>query len=163
MRNKSSKVVPGKNVVGVGVGAFILSSQEQLLLMHRPKTIASYRTTTDMWSVPGGAIDFGESAETAVKREVKEELDINVIVKKFIGYSDQILTNAHWISLHFLCQIKSGKPTIMEPEKCESIGWFDPKNPPINSGITHVLRPAFLLGYLTKTDFEKRKNLTKES
>lgn len=156
-------LIPGKNIVGIGVGAFILNSQGQVLLMHRPKSIAAHRTTTGMWSVPGGAIDFGESAEKAIKREVYEELGVKINIKNFISYSDQVLGDAHWISLHFLCQIKSGTPKIMEPNKCEKLDWFDPKDPPKNSGITHVLRPAFLLGFLSKAEFKKRKKSTKES
>ncbi|MFC1653723.1 NUDIX domain-containing protein [Patescibacteria group bacterium] len=152
----------GKHSVGVGVGAYIMDGQK-VLLMFRPKTISPHRTTVGMWSVPGGQIDFGETAENAVIREAKEELGIEISIKKFIGYSNQILSKAHWVSLHFLCQIESGVSKIMETEKCERIEWFDVGNLPENSGITHVLRPSLLLGYLNKEEFNKRSAQTKES
>lgn len=30
----------------------------------------------------------------------------------------------HWISPTFICEITSGTPQILEPEKCDQIGWF---------------------------------------
>lgn len=155
--------IPGENFVGVGVGAFILDQNDRILLMKRAISIAVSRTTAGMWSVPGGQIDYGESAESSVVREVKEEIGVDVKIQKFIGYSDQILTRAHWVSLHFLCQITSGNPKVLEPSKCSEIKWFDAKNLPNNAGTTHVLRPAYLMGLITKAEFEQRKLQTSES
>jgi 8-oxo-dGTP diphosphatase len=31
----------------------------------------------------------------------------------------------HWVSPTFHCRYKSGKPCILEPHKCEAIGWFN--------------------------------------
>ncbi len=39
----------------------------------------------DKWEFPGGKIEFGETDVDAIKREVKEELDIEVDVLKYLG------------------------------------------------------------------------------
>jgi ADP-ribose pyrophosphatase YjhB (NUDIX family) len=30
----------------------------------------------------------------------------------------------HWVSPTYLCRYRNGKPRILEPQKCEEIGWF---------------------------------------
>lgn len=41
------------------------------------------------WVLPGGHVDYGETVEKAIKREMKEELGVPVKIKKLFGvYSD---------------------------------------------------------------------------
>lgn len=156
---------PGKNYIGLGVGATILNSKGQILLMKRSSITKEHRTTGGMWSVPGGEVEFSESCRQAVKREVKEELGIDIKVVKLIGYTDQILpkSKVHWHSMHFLTKIIKGKPKNMEPKKCDEICWFNPKKLPKFSGITHVVRPLYLLGKISETEYNKRITQTPES
>lgn len=39
----------------------------------------------DVWDLPGGKIEYGESPEDALRREVKEELDVEIKIKKSVG------------------------------------------------------------------------------
>ncbi len=47
------------------------------------------------WTLPGGHIDFGETAEKAVIREVKEEASLN-FSPRFLGYRDEIYPELNW-------------------------------------------------------------------
>jgi 8-oxo-dGTP diphosphatase len=81
----------------IDVTAGIIWKDGKILITQRKKddpTIPSF------WEFPGGKIEEAETAEECLARELKEELDIKVIVK------DQILVNEHEyptkiIRLHF--------------------------------------------------------------
>jgi ADP-ribose pyrophosphatase YjhB (NUDIX family) len=80
------------------------------------------------WEGPGGSVEFGESMEDALRREMKEEYDIEIeIVKKFPAEDHFIPEEKqHWVATTFWARIKKGyEPKIMEPHKCDAIGWFD--------------------------------------
>lgn len=62
------------------------------------------------WEFPGGAIEFGEDPKRCLKREIKEEIDINIKVGKFFDYSSFVYDDQrHIILLAFLCDFLSGK------------------------------------------------------
>lgn len=121
-----SKAVVGKDVIGVGAGALIFNEEGKLLLSLRGKKA---KNEVGKWEIPGGSIEFGETLEVGLKREIKEELDVEVEVKEMLQICDHIISDEHqhWVSPTYICELKSGTPRIMEPEKCEKIGWFTPK------------------------------------
>jgi ADP-ribose pyrophosphatase YjhB (NUDIX family) len=72
---------PTPNSIVVAVTAFVQDEQGRLLMIRR--------TDNDMYSIPGGAQDVGETIGHAVVREVKEETGIDVAPTDLIGvYSD---------------------------------------------------------------------------
>ena len=84
------------------------------------------------WTKPGGEIEYGETAIQAAKREIKEELNIEIDIWGYCMHTDHIIENdnQHWIAVNFLGRIKSGKPKNMEPPKCDKIEWFALDNLP---------------------------------
>jgi molecular chaperone GrpE (heat shock protein) len=55
----------------VGVSAYIFNNKGELLLTRSPKW-------NNSWVVPGGKVEFGESMEKTLKREMKEELNLDI-------------------------------------------------------------------------------------
>lgn len=62
----------GRDYIGVGVGAIFVDRGRVLLLKRRKEP------ESDCWGIQGGAVKFGETIEYAVKRELKEELSVEV-------------------------------------------------------------------------------------
>ncbi len=78
---------PSANSIVVAVTAFIQDTAGRLLMIRR--------TDNDLYAVPGGAQEIGETIAQTVVREVREETGITVDVTGLIGvYSDP----AHVIS-----------------------------------------------------------------
>jgi mutator protein MutT len=117
----------GKDYIGVGGGCLILNDKEEILLMRRAGEV---RNEAGWWSKPGGGVKFGEKAEDAMVREMKEELGIEVRIIGCLPATNHIITkesnaeNQHWLALNFIAEIVSGVPTNLEPHKCDKIGWF---------------------------------------
>ncbi len=113
----------GKSVIGVGVGALIYNSKKEILLTLRGQKAKNERGT---WEIPGGAVEYGETLETGLVREIKEELGIEIKVLEMLHVCNHILPDEgqHWVSPTYICSIVKGQPKILEPEKCAAIGWF---------------------------------------
>ncbi|PIW36504.1 MAG: DNA mismatch repair protein MutT [Candidatus Kerfeldbacteria bacterium CG15_BIG_FIL_POST_REV_8_21_14_020_45_12] len=107
----------------VAAGALILNNVGEVLLLLRSKNC---RNDQGLWSLPGGKLEFGERLTDAVRREVKEEVDLELIKIKQIGYVDHILDDGsqHWVPQIFLCTQFIGTARNVEPDKCDELGWF---------------------------------------
>ena len=117
------KAQRGKSYIGVGVGAVFFDDQGRVFLARRGPQAKNERGT---WEIPGGGVEFGETLAEALTREMFEELGIQIKVGALVQVCDHILPDEgqHWVSPTYLCEIQSGTPQIMEPGKCDQIGWF---------------------------------------
>ena len=79
-------------------GAIIVKENKVLLEKRAVEPFKGY------WTLPGGKIEFGETAEQAVKREIKEELNVALEIDHFQGYYDEIFPqlNIHYVALIFV-------------------------------------------------------------
>ncbi|MFJ9780650.1 NUDIX hydrolase [Amycolatopsis sp. NPDC101161] len=72
---------PKANSIAVAVSAFIQDDEGRILMIRR--------TDNDLYSIPGGQLELGETLAEAAVREVREETGIECEVTKVIGlYSD---------------------------------------------------------------------------
>ena len=93
----------------VGVGAIIIKGEE-VLLAKRGKEPGYGK-----WSIPGGAVNLGETLEEAVVREVCEEVNLEVRVGEVVEVLERILRDPegrvqyHYVLVDFLCEHLSGE------------------------------------------------------
>ncbi len=147
MLKDQSSLKKGKDYIGVGVGAIIVE-QDQVLLLKRLKD-----PEAGCWSIAGGAVDFGETIEDAIKRELKEELAVDIEISTLLGVTNHILPEAetHWVSPVFLVEIVSGTPKIMEADKHSDLRWFKISRLPDNITLTTSSAVNFLSQYFIRT------------
>jgi len=71
---------------------------------HRPIVLIERLNPPLGWAIPGGFVDYGESAETAARREAAEETELQVeLVEQFYVYSDPNRdSRQHTLSIVFL-------------------------------------------------------------
>jgi 8-oxo-dGTP diphosphatase len=129
---------------GVAV-AVIITKKGKILLMKRKGS-----TGEGTWPIPGGAIEFNEDTEDAAKRETLEETGLIINNLKFLGYTNDIHHEAslHYVTLRFFITEFQGKESILEPDKCSAIKWFD-----INSLPKPMFKPT--LDIINKSDVIK--------
>ena len=113
---------------GVGCGAAIWR-EGRLLLVKR-----LWAPEADCWNLPGGKVDFGERAADAVKREVAEEVGVEIELTRPLGFVEMFADAQHWVSPIYEARIVSGEPVNREPDKHEALLWADPAAPPAPLG-----------------------------
>ena len=137
---------PGKDYIGVGCGALIVNEQNQTLLIKRT---GKTKSNAGQWSKPGGTVEFGETVEAAIVREIKEELGVQIKLGQFLGFTNHIIPEEqqHWVALHYLAQITEGEVQNLEPEKHEEVRWFSFDELPDNMTLTTREPIEAYLGY----------------
>jgi len=87
----------------------------------------------EWWDMPGGAMEFNLTPEENLKKEVKEELGIEIEIKKLIGVSQFVDCKGDQIvCLDYLCEPESTDIDITKnPDSEENIikfEWIKPKD-----------------------------------
>jgi 8-oxo-dGTP diphosphatase len=104
----------------------------------RPIILIERKNIPYGWAIPGGFVDYGESVETAAKREALEEVTLEVeLIEQFYVYSDPKRdSRQHTISIVFIATAK-GEPKAADDAK--NIGIFAPWSIPNNLCFDHDL------------------------
>ena len=98
---------PEHPIIGV---AAVLIENDRVTLVRRGRAPAYGE-----WSLPGGAVELGETLESAVTREVSEEIGLEVEVLELIALLDRIFLDKegqiqfHYVLLDFLCRKIGGE------------------------------------------------------
>jgi 8-oxo-dGTP diphosphatase len=93
----------------VGVGAVILDDGKVLLVKRGSPPLLGE------WSLPGGAVEVGETLEACVVREMQEETGLDVEVGPVIEVFDRITHDAagrvqyHYVLVDYLCWPRGGE------------------------------------------------------
>lgn len=70
-----------------------------------------------LWTAPGGGVEYGQTIETTLKREFKEECNIEINVEEFILLNEFLEPPLHAIELFFKVSYVSGELKIgSDPE-----------------------------------------------
>ncbi|MBW3003656.1 NUDIX domain-containing protein [Candidatus Woesearchaeota archaeon] len=118
----------------VGFGLMILKHGKILLgKRHEDPTKADSELHGEgTWTMPGGKLEFKESFEDAAYRETLEETGVKISKThlKLISLTNDIVQDAHFITMGFLCTEFEGEPSVMEPDEITEWMWFDIDNLP---------------------------------
>ena len=105
----------------VAVRAIISDAEGKVLLLRRAQT--GYGCGE--WCLPGGKIDYGQTAEEAIKMEIYEETSLRCLSVTFLFYLDTLPTermNTHYITLFFECAVEGN---MRLNEESDEFVWID--------------------------------------
>ncbi|MFP3347306.1 MAG: NUDIX hydrolase [Sulfolobaceae archaeon] len=92
------------NFPKIAVGCVIFDSDGKVLLVKR-----KHPPNQGSWAVPGGKVNFGELIEEALKREMREEISVEVRPKELMAIVEIIKEGFHYVILDFVCEITNGE------------------------------------------------------
>ncbi|HHU70732.1 MAG TPA: (deoxy)nucleoside triphosphate pyrophosphohydrolase [Clostridiales bacterium] len=93
----------------IEVVAAIIKNDKRVLATKR-----GYGEFIDMWEFPGGKIEPAESREDALKREIAEELKVDIGIDDFLCTVSYDYPNFHLTMHCYICSILDGKITLVE-------------------------------------------------
>jgi len=85
-------------------------------------TQRGYGDYKDGWEFPGGKIETGETPQKALVREIKEELDTEIVVGDLLTIIEYDYPTFHLSMQCFWCQIVEGTLVLKEHEAAR---WLD--------------------------------------
>jgi phosphoglycolate phosphatase len=99
------------------VGALIFDSANRVLMIRTQKW-------SNLWGIPGGKIKLGEPSIEALRREIKEETNLDIERVKFVLAQDCIDSKefyrpAHFVLLNYTCHTRSGDSVKLNDEAQE--------------------------------------------
>ena len=115
----------GREFIGNSVVYFCHDGKGNFLMQKRG---ANTRDEHGNWDIGAGGIEFGDSVEQTLKKEIKEEYGCDVLSFELIGYRDVFREingePTHWLSLDFKVLVNPKQAVNGEPHKFDAIGWF---------------------------------------
>ena len=144
-----------KNAIHV-LSRGVIIDQNHILLAYdpRPHPYHYYELNVPFYYLPGGHIDFQESAPNALIREIKEETGFEAVIEKFLGIiehawsfpGDEVCCHTHEMNLIFKIHIAELKfrDQVLQKEDHVAFQWL-----PIDA-LYGVVRPLPLKSALSK-------------
>lgn len=113
---------PDRPIVSVGA---VIVGERGVVLVRR-----AHEPLKGEWSLPGGAVEVGETLADAVAREVREETGLMVRVGPLLGLFDRIHRDGegrvefHYVLADFLCVVTGG--TLAPSSDAADVCWAAP-------------------------------------
>ena len=105
----------------VTVGALIYDESDRVLMIRTHKW-------SELWGIPGGKTKFGEMSEDALRREIREETNLEIDEIRFVLVQDcihspEFYRDAHFVLLNYTCRCV-GEPDVRLNEEAQEFRWL---------------------------------------
>ena len=115
----------GEDYVGVTIVFLCHDGEGNYFLSKRS---ANCRDEHGRWCPGGGGLEFGDTPENTLRKEIREEYGTEVLDHEFLGFRDVHREHegkpTHWIALDFKVCIDRAQAHNAEPHKFDDVGWF---------------------------------------
>ncbi|HEV2880400.1 MAG TPA: NUDIX domain-containing protein [Pyrinomonadaceae bacterium] len=101
----------------VTVGAIVLDEDGRVLLLQH-----EFRTGSG-WGIPGGFLERGEQPLEALRRELREEVGVELDAPELVRV--RTLRRPQQVEIHFRCRVRAGARAAPRSMEINHVGWFD--------------------------------------
>jgi phosphoglycolate phosphatase len=107
------------------VGAAMFNDANEVLMIRTQKW-------SNLWGIPGGKTKYGETSIDALRREIKEETDLDISDIEFVLVQDcihskEFYREAHFVLLNYSCRVR-GKVDVKLNEEAQEFCWVSIKD-----------------------------------
>jgi 8-oxo-dGTP diphosphatase len=109
----------------LAVGAVVTNAAGEVLLVRRGRP-----PRQGEWSIPGGKVEWGETLEAALRREIREETGLEIEILGFVAALDSLFpgadgeTERHYVLLDYAVLAVSG--TLLAGDDASEVRWVTP-------------------------------------
>ncbi|HEX3745676.1 MAG TPA: NUDIX hydrolase [Bryobacteraceae bacterium] len=142
MSETDDRRYPKRPIVGIGA---LIFQRDRILMAQRGK-----QPLQGWWSLPGGALEVGESLADGIRREVREETGLDVHPVGVLEIFERIMRDAsgapeyHYVLIDYVCRIVGGELCAGD-DACE-VEWVRRRDLPelhITEGTLAVIEKGF--------------------
>jgi 8-oxo-dGTP diphosphatase len=130
-----------KYVQKVAASGFIRNKNKQILIVKR----ADDDTYPGQWELPGGGVEFGEEPYKGLKREIGEEvgLDVQIVCPLYVGTfsSQHSKVPTQYVDIVFLCNI-TGSEEVKLSHEHSAYRWISFEDVDNIQEMTHKVKNA---------------------
>jgi ADP-ribose pyrophosphatase YjhB (NUDIX family) len=101
----------------VTVGAIVQDEGGRVLLLQH-----EFRTGSG-WGIPGGFLERGEQPLEALRRELREEVGVELDAAELVHV--RTLSRPQQVEIHFRCRVRAGVRAEPRSIEINSVGWFE--------------------------------------
>ena len=125
--------------------------------------LLAHRCDIDWWNLAGGGLEYGETVEEGLAREVREEIGASIDIVRLVGVYSK--PRKRELVLTFLCRLAEGSPEPGTSDEVSEVAWFLPAEFPGNLLPKHRERledallgraEAIVRAQLTSTEEDQR-------
>lgn len=150
---------PARPIVGVGAVVLVPRAEARCLGLSASAAETSvvlvkrrFEPLAGRWSLPGGALELGETLQAGIVREVAEETGLAIDVGPIVEVFDRILLDPdgrvqyHFVLIDYVCRIRGGRlepgsdvadAVLADPDGLDPFGMTEKAVDVIRKAMTH--------------------------